>query len=73
MPGTAEFNTFLFKKALQCVMGQDSIVSIATSFGVDSLGFKPWWWQDFGLLSKLALEPTQLPVQWVLGHCPGVK
>jgi len=52
-------------------MGQESIVSIAAYCGLDGLGFEPWWWQDFWLLSKLALEPTHPPAQWVLGHCPG--
>jgi hypothetical protein len=54
-------------------MGQDSIVSIATSYGLVGLGFEPWWWPDFRFLSKLVLESTQPPVQWVLGHCPGGK
>jgi hypothetical protein len=47
--------------------GPGSIVGIATAYRLDSPGIKSWWGQDFLHLSRLALRPTQPPVQWVPG------
>jgi hypothetical protein len=49
------------------LVGQDSIVGIVTCYRLCSLGTELWWVRDFWYLSRLALEPTQHPVEWVLG------
>jgi hypothetical protein len=54
-------------------VGRDSIVGIATCYGLDGPGIKSRWGRDFSQLSRPALGPTQPPVQWVLGLFPGVK
>ena len=45
--------------------GLGSSVSILTGCRLDGPGIQSWWGRDFPYLSRLALEPTQLPVQWV--------
>jgi hypothetical protein len=47
--------------------GWDSSVSIATRYRLEGPGIKSWWGRDFPHLSRLALGPTQPPVQWVPG------
>jgi hypothetical protein len=49
-------------------MGQDSSVGIVTHYGLDGPGIESRWGQDFLYLSRLALGPTQPPIQRVLGH-----
>ena len=48
------------------------MVSIAICEGLDGLGIESQWEQDFLHQSRLALGPTQPPVQRVLGIFPGV-
>jgi hypothetical protein len=50
---------------MQAECGPGSSVGIATSYGLNSPGIKSRWVRDFLHLSKLALGPTQPPVQWV--------
>ena len=45
----------------------DSVVGIATHYELDSPGILSQWVRDFPHLSRPALWPTQLPIQWVLG------
>jgi hypothetical protein len=46
-------------------VGRDSSVDIATGYGLDGPGIESRWWRDFSHMSRPALGPTQLPVQWV--------
>ena len=48
---------------------RDSSVGIATRYGLEGPVIESRWGRDFPHLSRPALGPTQLPVQWV----PGVK
>jgi hypothetical protein len=49
----------------------DSVVGIATRYGLDDPGIESRWGRDFPHLSRPALRHTQPPVQWVLGLFPG--
>jgi hypothetical protein len=48
-------------------VGWDSVVNIVTRYGLDGLGIKSWWGQDFLRPSRSALGLTQRPIEWVLG------
>ena len=54
-------------------MGRDRSVGVVTSDRLDSSGIEPWLGQDFPRSSRLALGPTQPPVQWVPGLFPEGK
>jgi len=51
-------------------MGQDSIGSTASHYGRDSPGIEFQCLWDVLYLSRLALEPIHLPVQWLSFFCP---
>jgi hypothetical protein len=43
----------------------ESVVGIATSYGLDGPGIESRWGRDFPHYSMPALRPTQPPLQWV--------
>jgi hypothetical protein len=47
--------------------GRESSVGIATGYGLDGPGIESQWGRDFSHMSRLALGPTQPPVQSVPG------
>jgi len=53
--------------------GRDSSVGIANRYGLDGPGIEYRRGRDFPQSSRLALGPTQLPIQWVTGPFPGGK
>ena len=52
-------------------MGRDSSVGIAARYGLDGPGIEFRWGRDFPHPSRLALGPTQPPIQWVPGLSRG--
>jgi hypothetical protein len=52
-------------------VGRDSVDGIVTRYGLDGPGIESQGGRDFQHPSRLALGPTQPPVQWVPGHSRG--
>jgi len=52
---------------------QHNVNGIVTCYVLDSLGFKPPWWQDFTYPSKLIPRSVQPPVYESQGPFTGVK
>jgi len=60
-----------FASKLNCTMVWDNSVGIATRYGLDGTGIESHWGRDFPHPSRLALGPTQSPIQWVAGFSWG--
>jgi hypothetical protein len=60
-----------FMSGMGVDQGRDSTVGIATGYSLDGPGIESWWGQDFWHASRLALGPTQPPIQWGLGLSRG--
>lgn len=54
-------------------MGRDSSVGLATYCRVDGMRIVSRWGRDISHVSRTALGPTPLPVQWVPFSFPGLK
>jgi hypothetical protein len=52
---------------------RDSVVGIATRYGLDGSGIESRWGRDFSQPSRPALGPIQPPILWVPGLFPGGK
>jgi hypothetical protein len=61
----------LLGQLIKRLMGRDRSVGIATRYGLDGPGIEFRCRRDFLHLSRLALGPTQPPVQWVQGLSRG--
>ena len=48
-------------------MGRNSVVGIATRYGLDGPGIESWWGREFPHLSRTVLGPTQPLIQWEAG------
>jgi hypothetical protein len=62
-----------YKYSPWMMVGRDSVVGIATCYGLDCAGIESRWGRDFPHLSRPALGPTQSPIQCVSGLIPGGK
>jgi hypothetical protein len=64
--------TFLKNWCYTC-KGRDSVVGIATRYGLDGPGIESRWGRDFSQPSRPALGPTQPPINGYWFSFPGVK
>jgi hypothetical protein len=51
--------------------GRDSVIGVASHYGLDGPGILPRLGRGFPYPSRPALEPPQPPAQWVPGHSRG--
>jgi hypothetical protein len=52
---------------------RDSVVGIATRYGLEGPGIEFRWGRDFSQPSRPTLGPTQPPIRWVTGLFSGGK
>jgi hypothetical protein len=62
---------YLFIWGLFSYVGRDSVVCVATSYGLHGPGIESLCGRDFPHSSRQALGPIQPPAQWVPGFFPG--
>ena len=68
-----EFNeTIVLLQSLKVIIW-NSVVGIATRYGLEGPGIESRWWRDFPYTFRPALGSTQPPVQRVPGFFPGGK
>jgi len=53
------------------IMGQDSVIGIATRYRLDGPGIESRWRRRFPHPSSATLGPTEPPIQWVPGLSRG--
>ena len=58
------------KRVYKLKVGRDSVVGIATRYGLYGPGIESRWGRDFSQPSRPVLGPTQPPIQWVPGLLP---
>ena len=68
-----KFLSQIFQNLLHLYVSRDSAVAIATRYGMYGPGIESRWGRDFPHPSRLALGPTQLPIQFVPRLFPGGK
>jgi hypothetical protein len=61
----------VFTISVQCQSGPGSSVNITTGYGLEGPEIEFRWGGDFSHLSRPALGPTHLPIQWVPGLSRG--
>jgi hypothetical protein len=57
--------------AQRVVCGPDSLVGIATRYGLEGPGIESRWGRDFPHHSRPVVRATQPPIQWVPGLSRG--
>jgi len=69
MPSSFSFDYLALEEESTMILqtGQDSSLGIATRYVLHGPRIESQWWQDFPHLSRLALGPTQHPIQWLPG------
>jgi hypothetical protein len=63
--------TIATERILKVIINDKMVVGIATRYGLDGPGIECWWRREFPQPSRLALWPTQPPIQWVPGLSRG--